>query len=505
MQAKNQSSQLSSRPPIVTVMGHIDHGKSTLLDYIRKTNVVSGEVGGITQRLSAYEATHTDEHGEVKKITFLDTPGHEAFQKMRFHSTAAADIAILIVSAEDGVKAQTTEAYKAIQENNIPFIVAINKIDKPNADIERTKQTLIEHEIYVEGYGGDVPCVNISSKTGEGVPALLGMVLLIAEMGEYTGDTSLPAEGVVIEAHMDAKTGTNATLLIKNGSLKKGMCITAGKALAPVRWIDNFLGKKIESAQFSMPVSISGWNMLPETGVDFLSHETKKEAENWIREYSSSTLSEKQNNAVQEKEGELVVPIIIKVDAIGAIDAIKHELDKIHIENVRVKILSTGGGNVSENDVKVAISGEHAIILGFGDIKIDGSAKDLAERFNITIAKFDIIYKLSEWLSEELEKRRPRVEVDEKKGAAKVMKIFSATKNAQILGGKVLDGSIILGGTVRILRRDFEIGRGKVVELQQQKQKTKEVATGYEFGAKIESKCEIAPGDIIEAYETVQK
>jgi len=486
-------------------MGHIDHGKSTLLDYIRKTNVAGGEVGGITQRLSAYEATHTNEAGEVKKITFLDTPGHEAFQKMRFHSANAADIAILIVSAEDGVKAQTTEAYKAIQQNNIPFIVAINKIDKPNANLEKTKQTLVENEIYIEGYGGDTPCAEISSKTGEGVPELLNMVLLMAEMEELKGDASRSAEGLVIESHMDTKTGATATLLIKNGTLKKGMFITAGKAITPVRWIDDFLGKKIETAQFSMPISISGWSELPETGSDFLAHNSKKEAEAWIKEYIASSGSTKRAVSEEETAGVLTVPVIIRADALGALDAIRHELEKIHIENVRIKILSSGGGNITENDIKTAVGTSNVIVLGFGDIKVDASAKEVAERFGVTIATFEIIYKLSEWLSEELEKRRPRVEVDEKKGLAKIIRAFSSTKNSQIVGGKVTEGVIALGDNVRILRRDFEIGRGKVVELQQQKLKTKQVAEGYEFGTKIDSKSEIAPGDVIEAYETIKK
>jgi translation initiation factor IF-2 len=487
-------------------MGHIDHGKSTLLDYIRKTNVAGGEVGGITQRLSAYEATHKGESGETKKITFLDTPGHEAFQKMRFHSASAADIAILIISAEDGVKAQTLEAYKAIQENKIPYIVAINKIDKPNANIERAKQTLVENEIYIEGYGGDVPCAEISSKTGKGIPELLDMVLLMADMEELTGDTNAPAEGVVIESHMDPKTGASATLLIKNGTLKKGMCLTAGKALTPVRWINDFLGKKIETAQFSMPVYISGWSELPETGSQFLAHANKKEGECCVKEFTEENCSVRKASSGEEAEGTIIVPVIIRADALGAIDAIRHEIEKINnVLGIRVKILASGGGNITENDIKMAYSGNNALVIGFGSIKIDASAKDMADRFNITIATFDIIYKLSEWLAEELEKRRPRVVTEEKKGEAKIIRFFSGTKNSQIVGGKVKEGYIALGDNIRILRRDFEIGRGRVVELQQQKLKSKQVGEGYEFGAKIESKCEIAPGDMIEAYDTVSK
>jgi translation initiation factor IF-2 len=493
------------RPPVVTVMGHIDHGKSTLLDYIRKAAVVDQEVGGITQRLTGYEAVHKNEDGEERKITFLDTPGHEAFQKMRYHSAFAADIAILIVSAEDGVKAQTMEAYKAIKESGIPFVVAINKIDRPNADIPRTKQTLTEHEIYLEGYGGDVPCVEISAKTGAGVSDLLSMVLLLADIQALSGDISKNAGGIVLESHMDPKKGISATLLIKNGSLKKGMFVTAGKSLSPIRAIENFAGVAIAEAQFSMPVRIGGWSELPKTGDEFVSHKTKKEAEDWVREYTASNgESAKKDVPPQTKADSLIVPIVVKADAAGAIDAILHEIAKIHVEGLVIKILATGVGTITENDIRNASSGGEAIILGFS-VKSDTQAKASAERFGVTIVLFDIIYKLTEWLAEELEKRRPRVEVEEKEGLAKIVRIFGGSKGSYILGGRVQEGLISLGDNVKILRRDFEIGRGKILELQQQKIKSKQVKEGLEFGAKVESKQEIAPGDVLEAFILVKK
>lgn len=497
--------KLTSRPPVVTVMGHIDHGKSTLLDYIRKTAVVDQEVGGITQKLSAYEAVHKTETGEEKKITFLDTPGHEAFSKMRSHSASAADIAILIVSAEDGVKAQTIEAYKAIKESGIPFVVAINKIDRPNANIEKTKTSLTENEIYLEGYGGDVPYVEISAKTGAGIPELLDMVLLLADMEKLEGDASKNAEGIVIESHMDPKKGILSTLLIKNGSLEKGMILTSGKNMAPIRALENFMGLQITEAQFSMPIRVGGWNELPQTGDEFLAHKTKQEAKKWLTEYESMQTPAKTTRSAQEEGKEtLSVPVVIKADAAGAIDAIIHEIRKIRIEGVTVKILSTGVGAVTENDIKNASSGGDAIILGFG-VKADGQVLLLAERFGVTIALFDIIYKLAEWLAEELEKRRPRVLTEEKKGLAKVVRIFGGSKGSVILGGRVTEGMLSLGDNIKILRRDFEIGRGKILELQQQKLKAKQVNEGLEFGAKVESKQEIAPGDVLEAFVLVSK
>jgi translation initiation factor IF-2 len=503
---KKAQSTLKPRPPIVTVMGHIDHGKSTLLDYIRKANVVSGEVGGITQRLTAYEAIHKNEKGEEKKITFLDTPGHEAFSKMRSSSAVAADIAILIVSAEDGVKAQTLEAYKAIDNSGIPFIVAINKIDRPNADIEKTKLSLSENEIYLEGMGGNIPFVPVSAKTGVGVPELLEMVLLLAEMEDLKGDTARKAEGVVLESHMDSKRGITATLVIKDGILKKGMYVTSRGDISPVRNIENFLGKNIDQASAGMPISITGWSGLPQSGSGFNSFETRKEAEKWVEEFrEASRETAKIGKQIREKkEGILVVPILIKAEALGAIDAILHEIKKVKVENVEVKILATGGGTITESDVKTVSSDGDGIILGFG-VSADASAKSSAERFSVTIVTFDIIYKLTEWLAEELEKRRPRQEVEERRGLAKIIRIFSAEKNSRVVGGKVTEGVISLGDNVKIMRRDFEIGRGKVMELQQQKLKSKQVTIDLEFGAKIDSKQEIAQGDVLEAFVVVKK
>ncbi|MCK9351875.1 MAG: translation initiation factor IF-2 [Candidatus Paceibacterota bacterium] len=506
MLQKKVQSTLKTRPPIVTVMGHIDHGKSTLLDYIRKANVVSGEVGGITQRLTAYEAIHKTEKGEEKKITFLDTPGHEAFSKMRSHSAVAADIAILIVSAEDGVKAQTIEAWKAIDSSGIPFIVAINKIDRPNANIEKTKLSLSENEIYLEGMGGNIPFVAISSKTGEGVPELLEMVLLLAEIEDLKADTARKAEGVVLESHMDSKRGITATLILKDGVLKKGMYVTSRGDISPVRNIENFLGKNIDRAEAGMPISVTGWSGLPQSGSGFNSFETRKDAEKWVEEFrEASRETAKIGKQIRvKKEGVLVVPVIIKAEAAGAIDAILHEIKKIKVENVEVKILATGGGTITENDVKTVSSDGDGIILGFG-VSSDASAKSSAERFSVTIVTFDIIYKMTEWLAEELEKRRPRQEVEERRGLAKIIRIFSTEKNSRVVGGRVTEGIISLGDNVKVMRRDFEIGRGKVIELQQQKMRSKQVTVDLEFGAKIDCKQEIAQGDVLEAFVVVKK
>ena len=270
------------RSPIVCIMGHIDHGKSTLLDYIRKTNIVDSEAGGITQRISAYEVKHITPEGKEEKITFLDTPGHEAFNAMRLSGTSVADIAVLVVSAEDGVKKQTLEAWKGITDAGLPCIVAINKIDKPDANVEKTKNSLVENGIYIEGYGGNVPYVFISAKKGTGVSELMDIILLVAEMAELKGDPKKPAEGTVLEARLDKQKGIASMLILKNGTLGSGMFVVSGDAIAPTRMMEDFLGKKITEATASSPVRVIGFDKMPDVGKPFVSFENKKDAEAYI-------------------------------------------------------------------------------------------------------------------------------------------------------------------------------------------------------------------------------
>ncbi len=488
-------------------MGHIDHGKSTLLDYIRKTNVVGGEAGGITQHLSAYEVHHKGKTpAESNSITFLDTPGHHAFSKMRARGARIADIAILVVSAEDGVKEQTKEALSAIKEANIPYIVAINKIDKPNANIERTKQNLAENEIYLEGFGGDVPFVPVSAKAGTGIPELLDMILLVAEMSNLLGDSKLSAEGVVVESHVAPARGTSATLIITNGTLKKGTFIVAEDSTAPIRAIENFLGKQIPEATFSSPVQITGFDTLPRVGATFRAYATKKEMEKarTEKQETASSVPKKEVSPSPTSNGALVVPMIIKTDVAGTLEAIEKELSKIKMERVALKIISSGIGAVGENDAKLASGAPGAIIVGF-NTQVSRSAQDIALRFGATIKTFTIIYELLEWVEEELVRRTPKFLSEEIVGTLKVLKIFSAMKHKQVIGGKVTKGELVLDAQVKILRRETEIGRGKVLELQQSKVSAKKVSEGMECGLMVESKIEIAPGDILEAFMMMEK
>ncbi|NIA10612.1 MAG: translation initiation factor IF-2 [Nitrospiraceae bacterium] len=500
--ANKENSTIIERPPVIVIMGHIDHGKSTLLDFIRESNVVKGEAGGITQHTSAYEVEHETKENEIKKITFLDTPGHEAFSDMRERGAIVADIAILVVSAEDGVKSQTIEALKAIKSAGIPYIIAINKIDKPGVDIEKTKNSLLENEIYIEGYGGNIPYVPISAKTGKGVPELLDMMILVADMSELSGNTKKLAEGVIIEANVDPQKGISATIIIKDGTLKKGMYVSSGNSYAPVRIFENFLGKKIDEARFSSPVTIIGWNKIPQTGAIFKTFIKKKEAEN----YSINFKPEKQmlKNIISEKTSDdknecFCIPIILKADVSGTLDAVSQEISKISLPNTILKIIHTGVGIITENDVKIASGAKDSIIVGF-NVSVNPQARSVAEQFDVDIETFNIIYKMTEWLEKEAKKKTPEIKIEEKTGGLKILKLFSKQKNSQIIGGKVIEGKIMLGARVYILRRDNLIGEGKVIELQSQKTKINEANEEMEIGAKIESKIEISAGDILESF-----
>ena len=452
MDKNDTQKNILERPPVVVVMGHIDHGKSTLLDYIRKTNIVDREAGGITQHISAYEVIHKDENGKACKITFIDTPGHEAFSKMRERGAKIADIAILIVSAEDSVKPQTIEAYKTILDNKIPFIVAINKIDKPGANIEKVKIDLAENEIYLENFGGKVPFAEISAKVGTGVDNLLSLILILAEMENFTGNVSETASGFVVETNLDPKRGIEATLVIKNGLLKKGMTIVVDEALCSTRMIENFLGKPINEASFSAPIHLIGFDKIPTIGAEFKSFEKKREAEEFAENYKNNKKSV--NNTSTNETNKKIIPIILKADVWGSIEAIEKEIEKIKSESALFKVVQKGVGPISESDIKAAA--DEAIVIGF-NVKGDKSAIELAEKRGVVISFFDIIYKMTEWLVEEMEKRRPKIETTEITGRAKILKTFSRTKERQIVGGKVLEGHINLEVVAGDILESFSI------------------------------------------------
>lgn len=490
-------STLTKRPPIVVIMGHIDHGKSTLLDYIRKSNVVDGEAGGITQHLSAYVVDHTTKEGSKEKITFLDTPGHAAFQKMRLRGADVADIAILIVSAEDGVKPQTLEALESIKTAGIPYVVAINKIDKPGSDVARTQASLIEHEIYIEGMGGDIPFALISAKTGKGVDELLDLIILASDIAELQGDVQAPALGTIIEAHIDTKRGTTATMIVTNGTLKNGDFVVSGTVFAPVRMMENFAGKSITTAGLSEPVLIIGFTGVPVVGGTFVTVGSKKEAEKMILENTAV-----HSQTVKFTKSDLpFVPLLIKADVLGTIDAIVHELETFASDRLLVRVIDASVGDITSADVQNVSATPNAIIVGF-NVKADRMALELAERLNVEIETFTIIYELSTWLQTALINRTPKKEEQVVSGKAKILKEFSTQKNTHVLGGRMEEGVLKLKQTVRVIRRELEIGTGIITNLQQTKMDTSSVSDG-EFGMQIITKIDLAPGDYIEGIETV--
>ncbi|MSU74417.1 translation initiation factor IF-2 [Candidatus Kaiserbacteria bacterium] len=479
------------RPPVIAVMGHIDHGKSSLLDYIRKANIVAGEAGGITQHVAAYIAVHND-----RPVTFLDTPGHEAFKALRTRGAAAADIAILVVAADEGVMPQTLDALSAISEASIPFIIAITKIDKNNADIEHTKNSLLEHEIFIEGLGGDIAYALVSSKTGEGVPELLDLVLLAADLLELTAESSTRATGFVLESTQDPKRGASTTLIIKDGTLTKDGFVVAGDAFAPIRFIENFLGKRVEQAGPSEPVRISGFNKLPVAGSLFTIVSSKKEAEVLAKTNAKELTAIPERTAAVEGITEL--PLVVKADVAGSVDAILHEIKKITHERASVRLVASGVGSVSETDVKTAYA-SGATIIAF-NVSTDAIARDLADRDSVNIETFSIIYELSTKVTELLEACVPSVAEEKELGRATVLKTFSSGAKKQVLGARHVSGTLTVGNRVKILRKGEEIARGSIGNLQQARADVKEIHTEGDFGTEVECRADAAYGDELVAF-----
>ncbi len=488
--------KIIERSPVVAIMGHVDHGKSTLLDYIRKTNIVAGEAGGITQHLSTYEV-----ESNGKRITFIDTPGHAAFNEMRNRSGSVADIAVLIVSAEDGVKMQTKHAIEVIKKNNIPYIVAINKIDKPNAQPDRVKTELMEEAIYVEGYGGSVPVCMVSAKSGIGIDELLETILLLAEMEEMTGDAERLSTGFVIEANRDPKEGISATLIIKNGTIKRGQFVVVDDTITPTRMLRNFKGENIESAYFSTPIQLVGFDKLPPIGSSFHTFETKKDAEQAILEFKEikHELGDSNEMMFMNKEGVAIVPIILKTDVAGTAEAIVDAINKESDGEVIFKVLKSESGDFNESDVKLAVCDTSTIMLGF-HVNEDPKIKGLNEYDSLTIKHFSVIYELTDYLKKLYEERRIKKEVDVIQAEFTVLKTFSRQKDASVIGGRVGTGILKLGQQFKIVRRDEEVGKGTVTGLQAGKIATDHINAGDECGAMVNSKVEIEEGDILKSF-----
>lgn len=478
--------------PVVAVVGHIDHGKTSLLDHIRKSRVADKETGGITQGISAYELEHAPKEGAKRSITFIDTPGHEAFQEMRRRGASAADIAILVIAADDGVKPQTLEAYNAIQAAEIPFIVAFTKVDKDTANVDRAKESVLKEGIYLEGLGGAVPHVAVSSKTGDGIDELLDMILLVTDLEEIHCDADLPPRAIVIESGRDPRSGVFATVIVRDGVFKTGSFTVADEAWAPLRMLENYEGKKVKDIACGKPAKIIGFSKEPRVGSELEVVDTKKEAEARALEGEKP----KAENVATDDERK-PVRLVLKADSTGSIEALEYELKKIPQETACVIVVETGVGPISENDVKLLAGFDDALIAGF-NVKVDASAQDLAERQGVNIETKPIIYEITEWLEKEIARIAPKEPEVVVTGSAKILKYFSTSGNKHVVGGRVESGALSRGAMVTINRRGIDVGSGKIVNLQSQKADVESVGEGAEFGAQIETKADVTGGDIIE-------
>lgn len=508
-QEKLNSINLIKRPPIIVIMGHVDHGKTSILDFIRKSRIADKEAGGITQAIGAYEIEKETKDGEMRKITFIDTPGHEAFTKMRSRGARIADIAILVVAADEGFKPQTKEALNIIKKEKIPFLVAANKIDKPNANLEIIKKVCSENEVYIEEWGGETPLVPVSAKTGEGINDLLETIILMADISDLKADSNAPAEGVIIESHLNKLRGNTATLIIKNGTLKKGDFIASENSFTSIKIFENFLGKPIGEAAFSSPVLIAGFNPLPQVGSLFKSFNSKKEAEDYVE----NAKTEKERGKITPKKSPeketpiLEILLILKADNQGSLEAVENEILKLENENVKIKFLSAKTGEIGEEDVKLSSISKNSIIIGFNSL-VNKTAKSLSEKYLSTIQTFNIIYKITEWLREEIERRAPVEVKEETVGKIQILKVFKKDLPREVIGGKVLEGKAIKGGYLKIYKKTSELYDappappiGKITELEKNKIRSDEVKEGNEFGIAAEVKKEIKEGDILDVIE----
>ena len=497
-----------SRPPVVCVMGHVDHGKTSLLDAIRQTNVTSREAGGITQHIGAYTV---DVRGQ--QITFLDTPGHEAFTAMRMRGAQSTDIAILVVAADDGVMPQTVEAINHAKAAGVEIIVAINKIDKPSANVDRVKQELAEYELIPEDWGGNTVFVPVSAHTREGIPELLEMILLTAEVKELKANPNRRARGLVIEAELDKGKGPVATILVQKGTLRVGDNVTAGPCYGKVRAMMDDKGRRVKEAGPSMPVEILGLNDVPGAGDVLMATENEKEA----RSYAETFISESKNKLLEDTKAKLSLddlfsqikagnvkelPIIVKADVQGSVEAVKQSLVKLSNEEVVVKVIHGGVGAINESDVSLA-SASNAIIIGF-NVRPDATAKSIADREKVDLRLYRVIYQAIEDVEAAMKGMLDPVFEEQVIGHAVVRQTFKASGVGTIAGAYVMDGKFQRGCSCRITRDGEQIFEGALASLKRFKDDVKEVATGYECGIVFEKFNDVKEDDMVEAYMMVE-
>ena len=502
----DKEEDLVPRPPVVTIMGHVDHGKTSLLDAIRNADVVSGEAGGITQAIGAYQVEVNN-----RKVTFIDTPGHEAFTEMRARGASITDIVIIIVAADDGVMPQTKEAIDHAKAAGVPIIVAINKIDKPTANIDKVMTELNEYGLTPEEWGGDIIVNKISAKTKVGIKELLESILLVSDMAELKANPSRYAIGTVIESRLDRQIGNVATVLVQNGTLRLGDPIAIGTTCGKVRTLKNDKGIDIVEALPSTPVEITGLNELPEAGDKFMAFETEKQARS-VMEQRKSRAKEKATNrsgmsledlfgAIQE--GIKEVNVVVKTDVNGSLEAIKQSLSKINIEGVNIKVIRGGVGAITESDIVLA-NASKAIIIGF-NVRPDSKTLDFAKDYNVDIRLYDVIYKMVEDIENSMKGLLDPTYEENILGNAEVRQLFKFSKVGTIAGSHVISGVIKNGADCRVIRDGVVIYTGRIKSLQHEKDQVKEVKKDMDCGITIESFQDIKENDIIEAFELVEK
>ena len=506
--AEDSAADMVGRPPVVTVMGHVDHGKTSILDAIRHANVTSGEHGGITQHIGAYEVVRPE-----GTITFIDTPGHEAFTAMRARGASVTDIVVLVVAADDGIMPQTIEAINHSKDAGVPIIVAVNKIDLPNANAERARQDLTKHELVPEDWGGDTIVAEVSAKTGQGLDALLESILLQAEMMELTANPKKEALGRVVEARLDRGRGPVATLLVQAGTLDRGNTILVGTAYGRIRAMFDHEGNEVERISPGRPVQVQGLNEVPMAGEEFYIVKNEREAK--------KVIAHRQEQARVAKEGQtaklsledfyeqlagaekLELKVVVKADVQGTAEAVRQSLEKLSTQKVAVKVIHHGVGAISETDVNLA-SASSAMLVGF-NVRPDPNAKKLAQRVGQEIRVYNVIYKMTEEIRAAQEGLLPSMVKENVIGRAEVRDLFVVPKVGTVAGVSVLDGKMVRNAKVRLLRDSVEIYDGKLSSLKRFKDDAREVNAGYECGVGLEGYNDIKRGDVVEAYQTEEQ
>ena len=507
VEIKDDPSKLKPRPAVVTIMGHVDHGKTTLIDAIRNSNLVAGEVGGISQEIGAYQK---EINGQ--KITFIDTPGHEAFTAMRSRGASVTDIVVLVVAADDGVMPQTIEAIDHAKAANVPIIVAINKMDKPGADPSRVKNELLAHEIVTEDFGGDVIAVEISAKQKHNIDGLLEAILTVAEMAELKANPDRYAMGTVLEAKLDKNEGPKATLLVQNGSLREGDYLVVGTGYGKVRRMTNEFKKVLQLASPSTPVSVIGLAEVPLAGDRFMAFPNEQEAKEIALKRKQIKEAKEKNRTsaaslddlfARAQEGKIQnINIIIKADSTGSAEAVKSSLEKLSTDAIKVNIVRATSGAITESDVLLA-SASSAIIYGF-NVRPDSKTRAKAEEEKVEIRLHRIIYALIEEIQAAMKGMLAPEMVEKVTGQAEVRRLFKVSKLGTICGCMIVDGVIKNGSLVRVLRDGIIVYEGKIDSLQREKDSVKEVKKGFECGILLENFNDVKENDIIEGYEMVE-